>query len=198
MKKLLVIVWLIVLAFAAGALFWYNDLVYHLPTPIPANYKAVNRGTIINLGKAFNKYEGKPVFLHFFNPGCPCSRFNIANFRSLYRQYNSRLNFVVVVLAKKDYSVQQIQDKIGLDIPVVFDQSIAVSCGVYSTPQVVVLNAQHKLYYRGNYNSSRYCTDDKTNFAKIAIEGLLLNRTYLAFNPLALKAYGCRLPNCNK
>jgi len=198
MRKLIVITWLVVLLFAAGALFWYNDLIYHLPTPIPAGYKAVNRGTVIRLGSALNKYEGRPVFLHFFNPGCPCSRFNIANFKSLYHQYSNRLNFVVVVMSNKTYTIKQLQDKIGLNIPVLFDSSIAVSCGVYSTPQAVLLDSQHKLYYRGNYNSSRYCTDDKTNYAKIAIEGLLLNKTNLLFNPLALKAYGCRLPNCNK
>jgi AhpC/TSA family len=198
MRKLLVIGWLILLLFTAGALFWYNDLVYHLPTPIPANYKSVNTGTVIILGNTLKKYEGRPVFLNFFNPGCPCSRFNIANFKSLYHQYSNGINFVVVVMSNKTYTTKQIQDKIGLNIPVLFDISIAVSCGVYSTPQAVLLDSQHKLYYRGNYNSSRYCTDDKTNYAKIAIEGLLLNKSNLIFTPLALKAYGCRLPNCNK
>jgi peroxiredoxin len=198
MRKLLVIVWLMLLLFASGALFWYNDLVYHLPTPVPANYKPVNTGTVIKLGNALNKYKGQPVFLHFFNPGCPCSRFNMASFKSLYHQYNNQLNFVVVVMSNKPFTVKQIQDKFGFDVPVLFDTSIAISCGVYSTPQAVVLDSQHKLYYRGNYNSSRYCTDDKTNFAKIAITGLLLKKAKLVFNPLALKAYGCRLPNCNK
>jgi hypothetical protein len=104
----------------------------------------------------------------------------------------------VVVLNNHYYTAKQIQDKFDLTIPVIFDPSIAKSCGVYSTPQVALLNPQHQLYYRGNYNRSRYCTDEKTNYAKNAINGLLAAQPKLAFNQLALRAYGCQLPNCNK
>jgi len=198
MKKLLVISWLSLLFSAIAALFWYNELVYHLPTPVPANYKAVNRGRVIDLSSALTIYNDKPVFIHFFNPSCPCSRFNIANFREIYTQYNHQLNFIVVVMSSKKYSVTEIQSRFGIDIPVLFDASIATRCGVYSTPQAVVLDAQHKLYYRGNYNQSRYCTDEKTNYARLAIEGLLQRNNNLTFSPFALKAYGCSLPNCTK
>jgi len=48
MKKLMVTVWLALLVSAVGAMFWYNELIYHLPTPIPGNYKPVSMGTLIN------------------------------------------------------------------------------------------------------------------------------------------------------
>jgi hypothetical protein len=196
MKKLIVITWLTLLISAVAALFWYNDLVYHLPTPVPVHYVEVQRGSVINLNGSLSRYDSKPVFLHFFNPACPCSRFNALSFKSLVGQYDSRVTFIVVVMSNKKYSVKEIQDKLGVVIQVSFDASIAFACGVYSTPQAVLLDAQHKLYYRGNYNSSRYCTNEKTSFAKIAIDGLLNNQTGMNFNPLALKAYGCRLPGC--
>ena len=98
----------------------------------------------------------------------------------------------------KLYTAKEIQDKFDLTVPVLFDASIATSCGVYSTPQAVLLDTGHKLYYRGNYNISRYCTDEKTSYAKIAIVGLLHDHKKIIFNQLALRAYGCRLPNCNK
>lgn len=198
MKKLLVITWLILLFSAVGGLFWYTDLVYRLPTPIPENYKPVNDGTVIKLSNALNAKRGKPLFLHFFNPDCPCSRFNITNFKSLVKQYGSQVNFVVVVMNNNFYSAKAIQDKFDLDIPVLFDASLATACGVYSTPQAVLLDAQHTLYYRGNYNRSRYCTDEKTSYAKIALNGLLHDHARLVFSPLALTAYGCSLPNCKK
>jgi len=198
MRKLMVIIWLVLLFFAVGALFWYNELVYHLPTPIPENYKAVNNGTVIKLSEALNADRDKPLFLHFFNPDCPCSRFNITNFKSLVKQYGAQVNFVVVVMNNKRYSAKAIQDKFDLDIPVLFDASLAAACGVYSTPQAVLLDAQHTLYYRGNYNQSRYCTDEKTSYAKIALAGLLNDHARLVFSPLALRAYGCSLPNCKK
>jgi len=194
----MVTIWLMLLVSVIGALFWYNELIYHLPTPIPDNYRSVNQGQVIKLSSELDRYTNKPLFLHFFNPICPCSRFNISNFKSLVKQYGSRVNFVVIVMSNKTYTAKEIQDKFDLDIPVLFDASIAQSCGVYSTPQAVLMDAQHKLYYRGNYNSSRYCTDEKTSYAKIAIDGLLHKNAIIAFDHFALRAYGCSLPNCTK
>ncbi|MGZ3754901.1 MAG: DUF6436 domain-containing protein [Mucilaginibacter sp.] len=198
MRKLIVGVWLIFLLIVVGALFWYNELVYQLPTPIPKDYKPVYRGQLIKLTGKPTYGKNQPVFLHFFNPDCPCSRFNIASFKSLVDQYGSQVHFVVVVLNNSKYTAKQVQDKFNLNIPVVFDASLASSCGVYSTPQAVLLDAQHQLYYRGNYNRSRYCTDERTNYAKAAIQGLLNQQTNLVFSQLALRAYGCRLPNCKQ
>jgi len=198
MKKIIVTVWLTFLFSAVGALFWYNEWRYHLPTPVPVSYKPVSTGTTIKLNVQLNNANGKPVFLHFFNPDCPCSRFNIPNFKSLVRQYGRQVNFAVVVMNNDHYTAKEIQDKFGLQIPVLFDASLAKACGVYSTPQAVLLDGQDKLYYRGNYNRSRYCTDEKTSYAKMAIAGLLNDHLQPRFDELALRAYGCSLPNCSK
>jgi hypothetical protein len=183
---------------AVGALFWYNEWVYHLPTPVPENYKPVSQGKIIKLNSLLEADHAKPLFLHFFNPDCPCSRFNITNFQSLVKLYGRQVKFVIVVMNNNLYSAKQIRDKFDLDLPVIFDATLAASCGVYSTPQAVLLNKYHVLYYRGNYNSSRYCTDEKTSYAKIALEGLLHNHEKIFFNQLALRAYGCQLPQCTR
>jgi len=198
LKKWLVGIWLIFLLSAVGALFWYNEWIYHLPTPVPVNYKHVYPGQLVRFKGDVKTDHNKPTFLHFFNPDCPCSRFNIASFQSIVKQYRQQVNFAIVIMSKKKFTVKEIQDKFGLNIPVLFDASIAPSCGVYSTPQAVLLNTDNTLYFRGNYNSSRYCTNEKTSFAKIAIAGLLDNQQQLAFSPLALKAYGCSLPGCKK
>lgn len=183
---------------AVGALFWYNEWRYHLPTPIPFDYKPVGQGTPIKLSWPEHANPGKPLFLHFFNPDCPCSRFNITDFKSLVGQYGNELNFAIVVMNNDRYTAKEIQNKFKLNIPVLFDQSIAAVCGVYSTPQAVLIDTQQKLYYRGNYNRSRYCTDERTNYAKMAITGLLAAHCKLRFDPLALRSYGCSLPNCQK
>jgi hypothetical protein len=197
MKKVLVITWLIILLFAVVTIFWYNDFVYHLPTPIPSNYKPAGRGQIIKLTGALQTVNSKPLFLHFFNPACPCSRFNLATFKSLVNEYRQQVDFAVIVMSSKRYTAKEIQDKFDISAPIFFDVSIADSCGVYSTPQVVLLDQQHKLYYRGNYNTSRYCLDERSNYAKMAINGLL-KRANISFSKLALTPYGCQLPNCTK
>jgi hypothetical protein len=179
------------------SLFWRNEWIYSLPTPVPARYKPVDTGSAIDLaGKV--KLGNRPVFLHFFNPDCPCSRFNISYFRSLVKQYGKEVDFGIVVMSNKNYTAVEIQDKFGFPLPVSFDTTIAVACGVYSTPQAVIISAGHKLYYRGNYNKSRYCTDRNSNYAQMALEALLKKNSNLVFDRFALTAYGCRLPNCNK
>jgi hypothetical protein len=198
MKKLLVTIWLVLLFSAVGALFWYNELVYHLPTPIPKNYKPVGVGTIVKLGGIMDGDHSKPIFLHFFNPDCPCSKFNTANFKALVKQYSGQVNFLVVAVSNKTYTAKNVQDKLGVDIPVLFDGALPAACGVYSTPQAVLLDPEHKLYYRGNYNQSRYCTNETTSYAKIALNAILHNHARPYFSALALRAYGCGLPGCRK
>lgn len=196
MKKALVVTWVFLLFGVIGVLFWYNELQYQLPTPIPVNYKAVKPGELVKINATFKTDANKPIFLHFFNPVCPCSRFNIKMFKSLVAQYAGRVNFAIVVISKDKYTADEIRNKFDLAIPVTFDQSIATACGVYSTPQVALIDSKGKLYYRGNYNISRYCTDEKTNYAKQAINGLLNDNRNMFFSKLATTSYGCRLANC--
>ena len=200
MKKLLSITFLVAIFFCIGMLFWYNEWKYSLPTPIPEKYHAIKPMEHVELAGRFTpEKEGQPVFLHFFNPDCPCSRFNVPHFKSLVSEYGNKVNFAIVVLTKdKSYTAEKIQKKFGLTVPVLFDSSLAASCGVYSTPQAVLLGSDQALYYRGNYNRSRYCTDKTSNYAQMAIDSLLANKKNPVFNPFALKAYGCSLPTCKK
>ena len=182
---------------AIAGIFWHNEYVYSLPTPVPTNYTNVRLGSSVRLTKDIQA-TGKPLFIHFFNPSCPCSKFNIPHFTSLAKKYADQLNFAVVVLSKdKNYSVEDIQEKFKIKIPVSFDAANAKACGVYSTPQAVIID-NGKLYYRGNYNKSRYCVDKQTSFAEMAIDSLFLHKTNPEFTRAALLSYGCTLPECKK
>ena len=120
------------------------------------------------------------------------------HFKSLVKEYGNEVDFQIIVMSNKDYTAKGIQDRFDLQIPVLFDTAIASSCGVYSTPQAVIINTDHKLYYRGNYNRSRYCSDKKTEYARTALDALLHNRQAVSFDQFALKSYGCQLPKCTK
>lgn len=198
LKKAMAIALLLVIFTGITAIFWYTDWKYSLPTPIPEQYRAVASGTPVDLDGKLSLASDKPVFLHFFNPDCPCSRFNMPYFKSLVKKYGDRVSFGIVVLNDKSHTAKEIQHKFDLDVPVSFDSSIAAACGVYSTPQAVLLDASRHLYYRGNYNKSRYCTDTKTNYAQMAIDSLFGHVTRPAFTAYALKAYGCQLPICTQ
>lgn len=198
MRKGAVLALLSLISFAIAFLFWRNEWVYSLPTPVPPGYRAVAFGKHIDIPQ-IETNEDTPVFLHFFNPYCPCSKFNISHFRSLVKKYGKQVKFAVVVITENnEYTVKNIQDKFSLDIPVLFDTALATRCGVFSTPQAVILNEKQELFYRGNYNKSRYCTDPRSNYAQIALDSLLQNNLRPNFNHFALRAYGCELPTCTK
>ncbi len=197
-RKGLVAIWLVILFATVLGLFWKNELVYNLPTPVPADYKFVALGENLHLD-LHRAPSSRPLLLHFFNPACPCSKFNIRHFKKLAKQYGGKADFIIVAItANRDYTESSIQKMFRLNLPVLFDTSIAKKCGVYSTPQAVIVDAQSKLFYRGNYNRSRYCSNNKTEYARMALDSLLQYGTRPAFDVLALKAYGCQLPKCNK
>ena len=192
------IVWMGMLFAGVFFLFWYNEWIYSLPTPVPKEHIVIQVGEYVDISHQFQTDLNKPVFLHFFNPTCPCSKFNIPHFKSLVKKYGDQITFAIVVMSKDPYSVQKIQDKFNLTVPVSFDTTLAISCGVYSTPQAVILDTKRKLYYRGNYNKSRYCTNVNSDYARMAIDSLLNHTSEPVFSTLAVKAYGCQLPNCTK
>jgi hypothetical protein len=198
MRKIVMMGWLLALISVLVALFWYTDWRYSLPTPVPVHYQPVVSGAAIALGQPVRTASGKPIFLHFFNPSCPCSRFNMPYFQALVRRFGDKVDFAIVVLSDKKYTAKEIRDKFSLQVPVFFDSSMAKACGVYSTPQAVIIDSADQLYYRGNYNRSRYCTDNKTNYAEMALSALLKNDPNKLKDPYALRAYGCSLPNCTK
>jgi hypothetical protein len=190
--------WLILLMSFVGCFFWYNEYTYALPTPVPVNYKNIKPGEHISLQKELVFNNNKPVFLHFFNPDCPCSKFNFKQFKTLVKSYQHTVNFAIVLSTAKPYTAQEIQQKFDIDIPVITDSTLAKKCGVYSTPQAVILKNAGELYFRGNYNKSRYCTDPKSDYAKIALDSLLNHKQVGRLDQYVLTAYGCSIENCAK
>ncbi|WP_460680786.1 DUF6436 domain-containing protein [Mucilaginibacter koreensis] len=193
MKKLFVYLWLLLLFVSIGAIFWHQQYQYSLPTPIPQGYKPIPNGAVIHLDSELGFNNHKPVLLHFFNPDCPCSRFNIQHVKSLISRYGNRVNFAVVLMNEKYYTRQQVKEKYNLSIPVIVNPALALACGVYSTPQAAILTTNRQLYYRGNYNSNRYCTNTETEYARIALTNLLEQKPAMHFTTYATTAYGCSL-----
>ena len=183
------------------AVFWFQDWQYSLPTPRPEALKQPALGMVMSVAEVLPggaKYDpSRPLLLHFFNPGCPCSRFNLEHIRELTRTYGDRVNIVAVL---EEDSTDNLVDgfrRTGLPIQAVVDsnRTLATAVGVYSTPQAVILDARGTLLYRGNYNSSRYCVDRRTEYARVALDALLAHRPQPALEPAAFIAYGCPLPN---
>jgi peroxiredoxin len=196
-KKILFTGFTIVAFIAIGWIFWKQELKYAMPTPRPVSFIDVDLGTTIALNLREVSKE-KVTVLHFFNPDCPCSRFDMANFQSMTKRYSAKANFIVVLQAEDNDAIEDFKDKYAVNLPVVLDKNGEISdqCGVYSTPQAVILDKNLTLYFKGNYNKSRFCTRKETSYAEIALDSLLVGRALPHFvqNELTVP-YGCSLPS---
>lgn len=181
----------------AGWAFWREDLRYSLPTPRPVGLVQPAVASRIDWPPALAAAlaPGRPALLHFANPDCPCSRFNLPHLEALVHAHGGAAQFVVVV--EGDLApARALFAPLGAAVAIVPDEdgALAKAAGVYSTPQAVVLDAAGLLRYRGNYNVSRYCTDPSTEFARLALEAVLAERQP-ALPQAAAVAIGCELPS---
>ena len=180
---------LLTAAWAIGAVFWRQELRYALPTPVPHNYRAVAVGSIV---EHHALASGKAYFLHFYNPDCPCSRFNARHVKSMIRAHADSVAMYIVLPSHQDLPKAQ-REFAQQHFIVDEDGTLAQACGVYATPQAAIVDATGKLFYRGNYNRTRYCTAKATNFAELSLVALLNKQPSPSFGLLATQAYGCEL-----
>lgn len=182
------VVILICCAALIAHLFWQQELKYALPTPIPVSYTPVLFEETVRLPDSVSS----AVFLHFFNPDCPCSRFNRKYVNQLIFQYKDQIKFKVVIPPYA--SLEEARTFFDDDIEIIVDNGgWARACGVYSTPQAVIVDQQSNLFFRGNYNRTRYCTDPQTNYAEQALTAFIKGQPLpvTALDELARRAYGC-------
>lgn len=187
-----------------GWVFWVQDVRFMLPTPKPPGLLQPLVGSTLPmdalLARAGLSADGRPVHLHVFNSECPCSRFNAEHIRELVATYGRRVQFVGLVQLPRGAEAEEIEEAkkeaaaLNLGIPLLMDEggAMAREAGVYSTPQAVIVSATGVLVYRGNYNTSRYHVDPRTEFARLALESMVGNKR--AFEDPDLPAYGCELP----
>jgi hypothetical protein len=186
MRWTLAIAVLLLCGSAIGAIFWKQELQYALPTPVPVGYAPVLWKEQVQLPL---KSSG-PLFIHFFNPDCPCSRFNKKYFNQLVYNYRDKIEFLVVIPPYASLDAARAYFDRAVRV-VVDDAGWAKATGVYATPQAVIVDGQSNLYYRGNYNRTRYCTDPETNYAEMALQALLDGKPAPLFDAHARQAYGC-------
>jgi hypothetical protein len=185
---------------AIAWVFWWQDLQYARPTPRPAGWHRLAVGAVVQLPPAIERlrasHPGRPVLLHFFNPSCPCSRFNVDHVRALSSRFAAEVTIVAVLAEGEPAAMPAAYRALQLDVPhyVDADRRLADALGVYSTPQAAVLDRDGRLYFLGNYNRSRYCRERDTEFARIALEAAVAGLRAPAMSPAAAVAYGCPLP----
>ena len=195
-RKVLVFMFLIFSLSITCWVFWEQELRYSLPTKEPENFKTVRINSVLEFDSLISRNSASPKLLHFFNPTCPCSKFNIKHFHDLHSAHKEDVKFYAVI--PQVFGLSDVKEYIPKDVTIILDTGkvIAAECGVFSTPQAALITKLNKLYYRGNYNKSRYCTNPKSNFVQMALDSILINdQKTPIFDDLASIPYGCSIPD---
>jgi hypothetical protein len=167
-----------------GATFYIQDYRYSLPTPRPSNFQSQKLGAEIQIPGA----DGRPTLLCFASSDCGCSRFNQDHLWELSRKFGRTVRIVEIIEGT---------DKKGLDSPseTLLDPEAkwAKACGVFSTPQAVILDRNGRIAFSGNFNVGRFCADAQTQFARIALEAVAQGKPVPPMPAVATTPYGCAI-----
>lgn len=189
----------LVLLAVVGYAFWNQDWRYSLPAPRPEGLIQPPLGSRLAplASIAAVKRSGRPLLMHFANPECPCTQFNLDHVRRLEQTFGNQVDFVTVLQTGSEPAEARNEfQSMHLGMPAVYDRSAQIGdwVGVYATPQAAILSADGTLYFRGNYNRSRYCSDESSEFVRLALEALVANRPLPQLPAEATVTYGCPLP----
>lgn len=130
------------------------------PTPRAVTYAAPIRGERLDLpavAHAVPLGDGvAPTMLHFYNPRCSCAPAAIEHLASMISGNRDGARFAAVV-DPRDGAVALARRQLAfLGITVIPDPggAIARACGVDSTPEAVVFDAEGRLFFRGGYGDA--------------------------------------------
>lgn len=180
-----------------GLLFWQQDIQYRLPTPMPTSFDTAVVVSKECVEAALPSFSTKLRLLHFFNPDCPCSKFNVQHIKAMMHRYGKHVTLTIVIPRWADVSkAKSVLGYLADSILIDADQSIASLFGIYSTPQAVLLDNSFQVLYRGNYNTSRYCSNPQTEFVRLSIEKALTG--HLTTPMYGGAPYGCPITLCSE
>jgi hypothetical protein len=182
-----------------GWAFWFADWQYSLPTPRPDGLVQSPLGSRPELPAALAvlRRDHRPLVVNFANAKCPCTEFNLDHLRKLQQAFGEKVDFITVLESSADAAGAQTEFQwMHLRTAMINDQDgeVSAALGVYGTPQAAILDGRGRLYFRGNYNKSRYCTDESSEYVRIALTALVEDRTLPTLPADAAIAYGCPLP----
>lgn len=132
--------------------------------------------------------------VHFYNPDCPCNKFNEAHVRELMTHYgNQGVRFVVVVNPASSLGQQQAMARAKqiFNHPAVIGFRQIRDIHPPSSPAVAILDAQGQLAYFGPYSVGAVCTVQNGGFVETALDKLFQGKNSKQLNTLAV---GCFCP----
>jgi len=133
------------------------------------------------------------TLVHFWDPACPCSRFNEAHVRDLIAAYRHKgIGFVVVAHAAADVAahavIRRAAAAFGDQVPLVIQRASTAMVLPPSSPATAIFAADGELAYFGPYSVGAVCTTGSGAFVETVLNRLLRGDNPRQVNTLA---FGC-------
>ncbi|MDW8107123.1 MAG: redoxin domain-containing protein [Armatimonadota bacterium] len=201
LNTLLIVGWLALIAIT----YWRMELRFFTPAARPAGAALLNPDMQppaprlhLHTDAGERRLQGQFTLLNFWSPNCACSRFMEPHMRELVLQFAPRgVQFITVIVLSDPTqngakALRQWQQR-GIPTPALVDAGgkLARAFGVWAAPAAVIVDPQGRIRFVGAYNIGRYCNNEQTAYAKLALQALLVGkrppRTHTPF-------YGCQTP----
>ena len=154
---------------------------------------------LVNKASSKDKKTGAISVVHFWNPDCPCNRFNESHVKKIitdYAEKNVQFTIVVSGQSAKVRNQRYEQAKEIFSHPSVKEirNDWPMQKGPPSSPAVGVLNSDGELIYFGPYSLGARCAPDKAKFVETVLDGLYKNKARANKKQLNTLAVGCFCP----
>lgn len=168
----LLLLWLCATVFA----FWWFEYRYLRPFDTEPQIGAVvfdGAGIDSKLSSLvpMQPREGGPTVVHYWDPACPCNRFNEDHVKDLIREYGARGVRFVVVTGGTTLSAKRVFSDSAV---VGYVDSATQKVLPPSSPAVAVLDQNGEVAYFGPYSVGALCNTNNGGFVERTLNQLLV------------------------
>ena len=189
---ILVTLWVLATVYA----FWWFQ--FRLLQPFVANGQEKTvlfdsdplRSHLSSIGRNSSGTTNAITLVHFWDPECPCNRFNQVHVQQLMQEYGPRGVHFVVVAGKQIAQAK----KIFSDPAVVeFIEELPAQSRPPSSPAVAIMDRSGELAYFGPYSVGAVCSVGNGAFVEKALDQVLSGINPKYWNTLAVGCF-CSWP----
>jgi hypothetical protein len=165
----LVISWLLIMAFA----FWWFELRWYQQVDFQYSDALFDSSQMLDEQIAGNSDQSAAIVVHYYDPKCPCTRFNNEHVLELITTYQAKgVHFMVKV---PDEAAKRSAQGVFGDVEV---QVISASSAPSASPAALVVDAQGLPVYVGPYSPGAVCTSKSGDFVGLALDDMLSGKDF--------------------
>ncbi len=165
----LVFIWLLMIAFA----FWWFELRWYRQVDFQYSDALFDSRTLLNDQSLLQGKDHRATVVHYFDPACPCTRFNTAHVQELMATYLPK--GVAFVIKVPNEAARQLAHQTFKQVPI---DVVAAKNAPVASPAALVLNPLGQPEYVGPYSPGAVCTSKTGDFVGLALDDVIQGKGF--------------------